>query len=60
MDEILSALGTPEMIAALETNLEEKMMSFGAGWLEEKSTMMGKSRGFSPGMPISTVFCAHT
>lgn len=29
MENILSALGTPQMIAALEANLEEEMMSFG-------------------------------
>ena len=49
MDEILSALGTPEMIAALETNLEEKMMSFGRGLAGGEIYHDGEIEGFFTG-----------
>jgi GNAT superfamily N-acetyltransferase len=49
MEEILSVLGTPEMIAALETNLEEKMMSFGRGLAGGEIYHDGEIEGFFTG-----------
>lgn len=49
MDHILTTLGTPQMIAALEANMEEEMMCFGRGLLGGEMYNDGEIEGFLTG-----------
>ncbi len=49
MDNILSTLGTSQMIAALEANLEEEMMCFGRGLIGGEIYNDGEVEGFFTG-----------
>ena len=49
MDNVLSTLGTPQMIAALETNLEEEMLCFGRGLAGAEIYHDGEIEGFFTG-----------
>lgn len=49
MENILHALGTPQMIAALEANLEEEMMSFGRALPGGEIYSDGEVEGFFTG-----------
>jgi len=49
MDEVLSTLGTPQMIAALEANLEEEMICFGRGLSGAEIYNDGEIEGFFTG-----------
>src|SRR5260370_955166 len=49
MDEIVQKLGTPEMIAALEANMEEEMMGFGRALAGGEIYNDGEVEGFFTG-----------
>ena len=51
MDEIVQTLGTPAMIAALEANLEEEMLSFGRVLAGGEIYNDGEVEGFFTGRP---------
>jgi GNAT superfamily N-acetyltransferase len=49
MDEIVQSLGTPQMIAALEANMEEEMICFGRGLAGGEIYNDGEVEGFFTG-----------
>lgn len=49
MDEIITTLGTPHMVAALEANLEEEMLCFGRGLAGAEIYNDGEIEGFFTG-----------